>query len=484
MAIIDSGSSAAGKANVDANYQLAVATNTDPLKAGAMRMFSESDDGSVTGEATCRSPETSHDFRLRGGLDMQEFNDTFNYTNQDTGKYRYDFITLTMSLSGGALTTNPLSGVAINTAARMRSWRLFPVWGQQTPLYSEFSISFTAALATNTTHYLGHYIDSGSSPFTPTDGSYFKITSAGVVGVVNFNNTEAATDPFTFSFTTNRVYQFLLVTNEREVEFWIDDVLYATKTVQTGNGQPFMSASLPLAIGHAIGGVAAGSALSMKVWDTSVQFADIAHNVPLGVQMALMGQGLQVQQAASTGGQLTTYALGAEPAAVTLTASTAPATNTLGGLFILPAAITTAASDYPLYAWLNPAGTTAIHGKTFICTGLRMGELSVTTVLVGGPLIIPMALGFGSTAATLATTETTTFTTATTKIARKIPLGTQAVPATSAVGAIIAGYSVDFGQAPIVINPGEYLHIIIRVLGTNLTSGVIRGSVAIFGYFR
>ena len=484
MAILDGGSSTAGKANVDANYQLAVATNTDPIKAGSTRMFSENDAGTVTGEAYCLSPETSDDFRLRSGLDMQEWNDTFNYTNQDTGKYRYDFITLTMALSGGALTTNPLGGTAINTAARMRSWRSFQVWGQQTSLYSEFSINMTAALATNTTFYLGHYIDSGSSPFTPTDGVYFKITSAGVVGVVNFNNTEAATDPFTFSFTTNQVYQFLISINEREVEFWIDDVLYATKTVQTGNGQPFMSASLPWAVGHAIGGTAAGSVVSMKVWDTSVQFADIGYNVPLGVQMALMGNGLQVQQAASTGGQLTTYALGAEPSAVTLTASTAPATNTLGGLFILPAAITTAASDYPLFAWLNPAGTTAIHGKAFICTGIRMGELSVTTVLVGGPLIIPMALGFGSTAATLATTEQTTFANATTKIARKIPLGTQAVPATSAVGTNIAGYSVDFGNAPIVINPGEYLHIIIRVLGTNLTSGVIRGSVAIFGYFR
>ena len=110
-----------GGANLDANLQVKVATNTDPLKAGAVRMFSESDDGSITGAATCRAPETSHDYRLRSGLDMLEFNDTFNYTNQDTGKYRYDFITLTMSLAGGALTTNPLSGVAINTAARMRS---------------------------------------------------------------------------------------------------------------------------------------------------------------------------------------------------------------------------------------------------------------------------------------------------------------------------------------------------------------------------
>jgi hypothetical protein len=183
---------------------------------------------------------------------------------------------------------------------------------------------------------------------------------------------------------------------------------------------------------------------------------------------------------------LTTYALGAEPAAVTLTASTAPATNSLGGLFLLPVAITPSASDYPLFAWLNPVGTAAIPGKVFVCTGVIIGELSVTTALTGGPLLLQWAIGYGSTASSLATTESATFTAGgTTKIARKIPLGAQSLAATSAVGVISPGFQRNFADAPLPINPGEYLHIILRIPGgTATTAGAPRGSVAVLGYFR
>lgn len=42
MAIIDTGSSTAGKANVDASYQLAVTTNTDATKAGYFKIAQKS----------------------------------------------------------------------------------------------------------------------------------------------------------------------------------------------------------------------------------------------------------------------------------------------------------------------------------------------------------------------------------------------------------------------------------------------------------
>jgi len=51
-------------------------------------------------------------------------------------------------------------------------------------------------------------------------------------------------------------------------------------------------------------------------------------------------------------------------------------------------------------------------------------------------------------------------------------------------GAVSAGFQVDFSSAPLPVQPGEYLHIILRCLGTNTTAGVPRGSVAIMGYFR
>lgn len=484
MAVIDTGSSTAGKANVDSNYQLNVTTNTDPEKAGAIRMFSENDAGTVTGAAQCLSPETSTDYRLRVGLDVALDNETFNYTNQNTAKYDYRATTMTIAQSSGRLNTNATGITTLNTGVQYRTWQYFPIVGQQSPLYVEFTAALSAALTTNTTIDFGLFLSGGSNPFAPTDGIYFRINSSGFLGVANYNNSETTTSAFTFTHTISRAYQFLITITEREVQFWIDDVLYGSLPTQSTQGQPCMSASLPMAIRHAIGGTAAGAAMSFQVYDYSVQLGDVQSNIPYAKQMAMMGGTLQVQPAATTGGQLTTYGLGAEPSAVTLTASTAPATNTLGGLFILPATITTAASDYPLFAWLNPVGTTAIQGKTFLCTGIRIGEMTVTTALTGGPLIVSYAIGFGSTASSLATTETASFTATTTKIARKVPLGVQALAATAAVGTIAQGFQVDFGSAPIPIHPGEYLHIIIRCLGTNTTAGVPRGSVAVLGYFR
>lgn len=484
MAVIDTGSSSSGKANVDSNYQLAVTTNTDATKAGFVRMGSENDAGTITGTANVTSPETSSDFRLRVGMDVMLDNETFNYANQNTAKFDYRATTMTIAQSSARLNTNATGITTINTGVQFRSWQYFPAYGQQTPLYVECTAGLSAALTTNTTIDYGLFLSSGSNPFAPTDGAYFRINSSGFFGVINYNGAEVPTSAFSFTHTIGRAYQFLITIDERQVQFWIDDVLYGTIPTPTTQGQPFMSSSLPFAVRHAIGGVAAGAALSFQLYDYSVQLGDVQSNIQYAKQMAMMGGGLQVQPAATTGGQLTTYANGAEPAAVTLTANTAPATNSLGGLFILPAAITTAASDYPLFAWLNPAGTTVIQGKTFICTGVRIGELTLTTALTGGPLICSYGIGFGSTASTLATTETTTFTATTTKVARRIPLGVQSLGAAAAAGTVASGFQVDLASAPLVVHPGEYLHIILRCLGTNTTAGVPRGSVAVLGYFR
>ena len=348
-----------------------------------------------------------------------------------------------------------------------------------------FEAALSAALATNTTIDYGIFLQSGTSPYAPTDGAYFRITSAGFQGVINFNGAETTTSVFPFTHVINQVYAFTLAITTDKVEFWNDDILYATLNTQVANGQPFAAQALPVQLRHAIGGTAAGAALSLRVFSYSVQVNDQT-NLSYQTIATMRGGSPQVQQGATTGGQLTTYATGAEPAAVTLTANTAPATNTLGGLFLLPVAITPAASDYPLFAWQNPLGTAAIPGKVFVCTGVIIGDLSVTTALTGGPLLLQWAVGYGSTAASLATTESTTFTAGgTTKIARKIPLGAQGLAASSAVGVIAPGFQRDFSSAPLPVNPGEFLHIILRIPGgTATTAGAPRGSVAVLGYFR
>ena len=73
MAVIDSGTSAAGKANVDAEFNLRVNTPgydaTGNVVGGGPEngpaFFSENDPGTATGTRTVVSPETDDDFRLR-----------------------------------------------------------------------------------------------------------------------------------------------------------------------------------------------------------------------------------------------------------------------------------------------------------------------------------------------------------------------------------------------------------------------------------
>jgi hypothetical protein len=480
---ISGGSSATNVANVT-GFNLNVTLPTSAAESGFARVACESDSGTVTGAALILAPETDLDYRVRVGVDSPLDYEIFNNANQNTAKHFYNATTMTMALSGGALTTNATSITTLSTGALFRTWRYFPILGQQTPIYTETVASFTAALATNTTIDWGLFIPGAANPYAPADGVYFRATSAGLTGVVNFNGVETPTSVFAFSPTINRVYQFLITLTDRSAQFWIDDVLYGSIEVPTGNGQPMMASAAPWAVRHAIGGVAAGSVLQFKVWDYSVALGSVLIAKPYGHQAAAMGLTMQVQQGATTGGQLSVYALGAAPAAVTLTASTAPATNNAGGLFLLPAAVTAGESDYPLFAYLNPAGTVAIPGRTMVVTGIRINEMFVTTLLVGGPMAFCYAAGFGSTASSLATGESASFGANTTKIARKIALGTIGFAAAAAAGTVAQGFSIDLSESPICVDPGHYFHIILRCIGTNLTAGAIRGGVTIIHHFE
>ena len=478
------GSTSGNGVEADTDNQLLVKTNVDPEKAGSIRTFSENDPGTVVTGGLLLSPETSEDFRLRVGIDGLLDQESFGYTNQHSGKHQHTSTTMTTAIVGGALTTNSGLITTTTTGAMLRTYRQFQVGGQQAPTYVEMNVALTAAtMATNSTVDIGLFLTSGANPFAPTDGAYVRFNASGV-HLVTFNSTstELVTTLASFVPVVNRVYQIVLAITNRAVLVWVDDVLHEHRDVAVGLGQLFNSGSLPFAIRHAIVGGAAGSAVSCKLFSYSIYSGDVDRVKDWGATCTTMGGSQQVQQGATVGGQLATYALGAAPAASTLTASTAPAINTLGGKWLATIPAAAAESDFPMFAWLNPAGTTAIPGKTWICTGIRICETTVTTVL-GGPMCLEWGVGFGSTASTLATTESASFAAATTKIARKLHLGSQGVVTAAAVGTTLPGFQVDFSSAPLCVNPGEYLHVIMRsVLAT--VSGACRGGVAVIGYFE
>jgi hypothetical protein len=97
----------------------------------------------------------------------------------------------------------------------------------------------------------------------------------------------------------------------------------------------------------------------------------------------------------------------------------------------------------------------------------------VQTVVVGGPYVSQYSLAFGHTAVSLATAEA-----AAAKAPRRVALAnlTQLVTLAQAVSTMVAqpgGSYTDFGDAPIFVNPGEFVQLVTKHIGTAGTTGTV-----------
>jgi len=443
-------------------------------KAGAMILLSESDKGRKNGVRSVIAPEADSDFRLRVALETLLEEETFNYTAQNTGKHIYSNTTLALAWNTGGLLTNSGGITTTTTGANFSTRAYFPVLGSGALVYVQFKGAFSALPVANTIIDAGLFIPGAANPYTPVDGAFFRLNSSGLVGVINHNGTETQV-PLTFTYTINRVYEFLVTIQEGKVKFWIDDELYGEIPTPEAQGQPMMAAAAPFSIRHAITGGAAGGILQFTLRDYSISIGGINlarslseyGNASFGSYQGLSG---------GTMGGLTAYTNNTNPTAAvpSNTALTANLPAGLGGqaweTFSL--AVNT---DGILMSYQVPAGTVSISGKRLKVTGVKLSSF-VQTVLAGGPLNRTFSLNFGHTAASLATAEA-----ATTKARRVVllPELTQAVTANQAVNTMISqpGGCVSLFPEPIYVNPGEFISVSVKHIGTVGTTGTIATNI-------
>ena len=475
---IQSGSSTAGLANVDSEYNLR--TNTpgydatgNPIGGGsanAPAMFSENDAGTKTNSRYVASPETDDDYRLRIATEAVFDNETFNYVAQNTGKHIYRNTTMTNAWTAAGLVTNSGNITTTTTGTSFSTYAEFPILGS-CQLYLEIEASFTQQPTTNTVIDFGAFRPNTSNPYNPTDGIYFRLTSAGVFGVINSNGTEVTTSVFSFTYTNNQKYQFIIAFHEREVKFWIDNVLYASIETPVGQGQPCMSASLPIAFRHAIAGGAAGAALSFSLNDYALSIGGI--NITqtasiIGQRIYGSYQGLS----GGTMGSLATYPNSTNPtaAAPSNTALTANLPAGLGGQGLVTAAAA-AATDGIWGSYQVPTGTVNIQGRRLVIRGIIVDLVNTGAAVATTATTIQFSLAYGHNAVSLATAEA-----ATTKAARRISIGYATWPVGAAIGQAPQGgkLSLDLGDAPVFVNPGEFVQLVGKFLvGTATASQTI-----------
>jgi hypothetical protein len=464
------GNTSGNVAEVNASNEIKVALSTTDANSGKVRFMSENDAGDVRGSPYLVSPETDDDSRLRVASEAIFDSETLNYTAQNTGKHIYRNTTMAFTWSAAGLTTNSGNITTTTTGASFATYAEFPFIGA-TLMYCEIQASFTALPTTNTTVDFGMQRLATTNPFAATDGVYFRLSSDGLKGVINFNGTETQTTTFGLTYTPNQKYQFIITAHEKSVEFWIDGNLYAILETPVGQGQPFMSSSLPFAVRHAIAGGAAGAALSFVLNDYCVSIGgpNISQTASImGQRMYGSYQGLS----GGTMGSLATYPNSTNPtaAAPSNTALTANLPGGLGGQGAVTAAAA-AATDGIWGSYQVPAGTANVQGRRLILRGVRLDLVNLGAAVATTATTIQFSLAFGHTAASLATTEA-----ATTKAPRRIPLGIATWPVGAAIGAQPQNgrVEVDLGDAPVFVNPGEFVAIVGKFLaGTATASQVI-----------
>lgn len=481
---VANGTAASAEQTVDTNGDAHVRTPQTEANAGFVQLSAENDSGTVTGSRYVKALEVSDDYRLRVGIDNTIFNESFEGTVIAQDRFSQVVSTHAIAQASGYLSLNSAASTAAGHAV-VRTYRCFPLFGTY-PTYCEVWAKPVNEDATNsvTEFGLGYALTTGAA----TDGIFFRYNAGGqLMGVISYAGAETTVN--LTSPTTNNCHHFLISIHNEEVEFWINDVLMGRISTPTAYPSPAQSMSQPFFARVYATGVQS-QARSLHIGYLNLTLGDMAANKPWGHTLCGIGRGsYQIQPGTASGPTLTrgvTATTGWPTSATaqtapTYTATTAPATNSLGGMFVTPAISTMADSaDYPIYSYLNPAGTNAMPGKTLYITGVRIGELIARAAASTNTSITVFAIGIGSTSSATTATEGAAIV-----AARLVPVGQCFWSATTAIGDTKGGWTLDFSAAPLVCHPGTYVQLIMRHVGT-VTSNTLtlQGLASFNGYFE
>lgn len=470
-------------ADVDAARQLKTVGEKDvfanPNNVGTQFSYIENDAGLITGVKVPRPPEIDLDYRTRVSNDLVLDDETFNYTAQNTNKHQFLNTTLAATWTAGQFTTNSGSITTTTTGCSIASYAFFPMIGSNT-LSLDVELAYSAQPTTNTFIETGIGIV-GAQTAAPTDGVFFRLSSAGLQGIVSFNGAETSTGVFPLSggtgvwaYTNNKRYQFIVYCGAVQAEFWMNDgtgaVLLGSVPLPVAQGRLTMAGSGQFFHKHRITGGAAGGVIQSFLGAYAVRLGGSNYsNVPS--TSGNRSYGSYAGLSGGTMGSLATYPNSTNPtaAAPSNTALTANLPAGLGGQGAVIAAAA-AATDGIWGEYLVPVAGVNAPSRRLVLRGVKVSCVNLGAAVATTATTIQFSLAFGHTAVSLATAEA-----ATAKAPRRVFIG----HATWAVGAGIGAMPQDgeivlgLGDAPIFVNPGERIALVGKFLAGTATAAQV-----------
>lgn len=422
-----------------------------------------------------RAAQVTKRGNLAVGMSNLLWQDNWCHGVINTSAYQAIVATATITFSAGYIVFNGGNSVASAAVARLQTYRTFQLNGG-------FGLKFECRARLALTPVSSNVIEFGfgyaATTVTPTDGVYFKYNaSAALQGVTNINGTETTVD-LSFTPAANEVYHYEIVVHPDVVEFWINDELYGTISRSASAPHATLAMALPVLI-REYNSAGTSSAQRFEMSQLTVSTMDLVSNRQWPEVQAGMELGGYNAPHGATAGQTANYANSAAPASATLS-NTAAGYTTLGGQWQF-AAVAGAETDYALFAYQVPAGSSVLPGKNLVVRGIHIETFNMGAAVATTTTTLQWGLGIGSTAVSLATADSAS---AGTRAPRRLALGAQSLPVAAAIGATATPVDVKF-TSPLYVAAGTFIHVILKMpVGTATASQIVRGVVAIDATFE
>ena len=500
MAVIDSGSSTAGKANVDANYNLQVNLPTIATQAGYAQLAYAAG-GGVSNIQRVSQNGAGYSATVKQLLEIDFNSATPNFTN----RFNAQATTMTRAVSVGAMRLNSGAITTTTTGISITSAR----WISRDP-DCEYRISGTirhtnGAVSNKQAEFgLGYYNFASGQANAMNEFIGFRWTTSGTLlavvstsaGGAGSEQTENVNGGVPFSDSVYRSYE--IVINQDRAKFFVDGVYQTMISRQQSAYSLTKSQSLPVIARLFNSGVPV-SAPTFDIAEISVFEIGNDADIPVTTLKSAQGKSSYFfpSDVIATASPTHNYpASGTAPTAATgsNTASVLNATTLMGGWYLMNGASigATVHSTVWVAGYQNPvppqAAGVAQNSRTLYVTGITVSPTVVSTVLAGGGFCAGWFAAIGGTALTSATADADGTTAVGQKADRLVPLARiMSYGAAAAVGTIETGSGECYTPfpTPLVINPGEFLKIGLRTFWVNaaVTSGVISGQINVNGYW-
>lgn len=454
-------------AGVNTDHEMLTALTLNSAKSGFAALVSEKG-VYPNGDRLIKEVECSEDYRLRSENDNIWIADYPIGTAANTRKWKTVLTTQTLTVGGARYELNSSGLTTVSTGSMLQSWKYVPMY-KANALYVEFAVNWTADVVANWFAEWG-ISNVATAIAAPTDGAFFRITAGQFRGVCVNNGVESYVDLGPLPATT-AVHDFVMEVTMGVVHFWHKSNLLGSVSVPNTQFGPTGQAQLPVFVRtyNAANAPAIGIKLQVSAIGASNGGAD-TNRLWGTTQVGMGNSGVQTPTGTAVG-QTANYVNITAPVNATLANATA-GYATLGGQFSF-AAVAGAETDYALFAYQVPVGNTLMIRGIWIDT-VNTGAAVATT-----PTLLQWAVGVGASAVTLLTADG-----AATKSSARTAIGFQTFPIAAAVGAQATVLDKNF-DIPLVVNSGEYLHVILKMpLGTATASQVIRGIVGFNAYWE